>query len=124
MVYPRYSQMFPSLKAVRDSLEQSYFDAQAQVEKRAQDLYTTDKAVALKYLNDYSVEKAQQMLARWRELATFLIVKYNDMAVKPDKDGRFLRTKTGLGATVARPGYTEKARRALIKDTGDKFLLR
>ena len=124
MVYPRYSQMFPSLKAVRDSLEQSYFDAQAQVEKRAQDLYATDKAAALKYLNDYSVEKAQQMLARWRELATFLIVKYNDMAVKPDKDGRFLRTKTGLGATVARPGYTEKARRALVKDTGDKFLLR
>ena len=36
------------------------------------------------------------------------------MAVKPEKDGQFERTKTGLGATVSRPGYpTEYARKML-----------
>ena len=33
MVYPRYSQLFPSLKAVRDSLEQSYFKNQPMMEE-------------------------------------------------------------------------------------------
>lgn len=123
MVYPRYSQMFPSLKSVRDSLENSYFKNQASVEAKAQQLYSSDKDAALKYLNNYSNTQAQQMLARWKQLATYLIVKYNDMAVKPEKDGKFLRTKTGIGVPVERPGYSNYSRRALIKQTGDKFLL-
>ena len=123
MVYPRYSQMFPSLKSVRDSLEKSYFKNQASVEAKAQQLYSSDKEAALKYLNNYSNIQAQQMLARWKQLATYLIVKYNDMAVKPEKDGKFLRTKTGIGVPVERPGYSNYSRRALIKQTGDKFLL-
>ena len=122
MVYPRYSQMFPALKEVRDSLEQSYFVEQKQIEDHASQLYANDKAAALKYLNDYSKEKAAQMLARWKQLATYLIVRYNDMAVKPvNADGTFKRTPTGLGARVERPGYTDAARRALVKQTGDKF---
>lgn len=123
MVYPRYSQMFPSLKSVRDSLEKSYFKNQASVEAKAQQLYSSDKESALKYLNNYSNTQAQQMLARWKQLATYLIVKYNDMAVKPEKDGKFLRTKTGIGVPVERPGYSNYSRKALIKQTGDKFLL-
>ena len=123
MVYPRYSQMFPSIKSVRDSLEKSYFKNQASVEAKAQQLYSSDKEAALKYLNNYSNTQAQQMLARWKQLATYLIVKYNDMAVKPEKDGKFLRTKTGIGVPVERPGYSNYSRRALIKQTGDKFLL-
>ena len=43
------------------------------------------------------------------------------MAVKPEKDGQFLRTKTGLGARVERPGFSEHTQRALVKETGDKF---
>lgn len=122
MVYPRYSQMFPALKEVRDSLEQSYFVEQKQIEDHASQLYANGKAAALKYLNDYSNEKAAQMLARWKQLATYLIVRYNDMAVKPvNADGTFKRTSTGLGARVERPGYTDAARRALVKQTGDKF---
>lgn len=122
MVYPRYSQMFPALKEVRDSLEQSYFVEQKQIEDHASQLYANDKAAALKYLNNYSNEKAAQMLARWKQLATYLIVRYNDMAVKPvNADGTFKRTSTGLGARVERPGYTDAARRALVKQTGDNF---
>lgn len=121
MVYPRYSQMFPSLKAVCDSLESSYFAAQPEIEAKAKTLYNTDKAAALKLLNDYSNQKSQEMIARWRQLAYYLIVKYNDMAVKPEKDGKFERTATGIGARVARPGYGERFKRALVKQTGDKF---
>lgn len=121
MVYPRYSLMFPSLKEVRDSLEMSYFDKQGGVEKRAVELCGSNPEKAIEYLTEYSNTTAQQMLARWKQLATYLIVKYNDMAVKPTKNGKFLRTKTGLGAKVERPGFPEKVARELIRQTGDKY---
>ena len=124
MVYPRYSLMFPTLKEVRDSLDNSYFAAQAGVEKKAQELYAQNPQAAVKYLNDYSVEKAQQMLARWNQLFEFMVVKYNDMIIKPtDKNGTFEKTPYGLGARPARPGYPEKFAKQLVKQSGDKFLV-
>ena len=121
MVYPRYSLMFPELKSVRDSLESSYFANQPNVETMARELYASDKTAALKYLNEYSNDKAQEMLARWNQLAYYLIVKYNDMCVKPTKNGEFIRTKTGIGATVQRPGYPASFARKLVQATGNKF---
>lgn len=114
MVYPRYSQIFPELQTLRDSLEASYFAQQADFEKKAMNLYATDKQAALRMLNDYSVEKAQQMLAEWKNLAIRIIVKYNDMGVKQEKDGKILKK-------VMRPGYPESFARKLIKETGDWY---
>lgn len=114
MVYPRYSQLFPELKAVRDSLETSYFANQTSIEKQAVDLYKTDKAAALKLLNNYSNTKADEMLASWKRLATRIIVKYNDMAVKKEKDGKLLQF-------VTRPGYPANFGRKLVKETGDWY---
>lgn len=114
MVYSRYSQLFPELKAVRDSLETSYFANQTSIEKQAADLYLTDKAAALKLLNNYSNAKADEMLANWKRLATRIIVKYNDMAVKKEKDGKLLQS-------VTRPGYPASFGRKLVKETGDWY---
>ena len=118
MVYPRYSMLFPSLKEVRDSLDNSYFRAQKEVEDKA---LLLDETARVKYLTGYTAQKANQMLARWKQLATYLIVKYNDMTVKPEENGKFTRTKYGLGATVKRPGYSEKYAREIVKQTGTKF---
>ena len=61
------------------------------------------------------------MLKNWKELATFLIVKYNDMAVKPTVGRGFKRNKEGLGAKTKRPGYPESFARKLVKETGDWY---
>ena len=121
MVYPRYNQMFPTLKEVRDSLENSYFANQLAIEKQAVALYNTDKAKAISLLNQYSNDKAQQMLYHWKNLAVRLIVKFNDMAVKPEKNGMFVRTPEGTGAAVKRPGFSNAFARKLVKETGDKY---
>lgn len=121
MVYPRYSLMFGSLKSVRDSLETSYFSAQAEIERKAMVLYDENPSLAIDFLTDYSIDKAQQMIDIWRQLGTYLIVKYNDMAIKPDEDGRFIRTETGLGATVERPGFPENVAREIVKSSGDRY---
>ena len=65
------------------------------------------------------------MLARWQQLFQFMVVKYNDMIIKPTKkDGSFEKTPYGLGATPVRPGYPEKYAKELIKqqETSSWFL--
>ena len=120
MVYPRYSALFPDLKQVRDSLESSYFFEQKGIEQIAQ---TKEGADRVSFLTKYTCMQADKMIARWRQLATFLIVRHNDMAVRPvDEKGNFKRNKYGLGERVQRPGYPEAYRKELINRTGDKLL--
>jgi len=120
MVYPRYSLLFPTLEQVRDSLEQSYFVSQKETEDRAMQLSGEERC---RFLTNYSAQKADEMLSTWRDLAVRLIVKYNDMIMKPEQNGTFTRTPEGLGAKVIRPGYPKRYARELIRQTGTKFQL-
>ncbi|MCI7284751.1 MAG: C69 family dipeptidase [Prevotella sp.] len=126
MTYPRYSQLFPTLQTERDSIELGYIARQQAVEQQAADILASEKGVAgvRDFLTAYSSQSAQTMLKRWRALGEHLIVKFNDMVIKPQElDGSFSRTPDGLGARPVRPGYPESYRRAIVKETGDKFLL-
>ena len=38
-----------------------------------------------------------------------------------DENGQFLRTPNGLGATVKRPGYSQRYAKELIKRTGSRY---
>jgi dipeptidase len=118
MVYPRYSLMFPTLQQVRDSLDRSYFQAQKEVEDRALVLQGESR---VGYLTSYTDQKANEMLKEWQRLAFRLVVKFNDMIIKPEQNGVFTRTPEGLGSKVVRPGYTEKFARELLRQTGSKF---
>ena len=121
MVYPRYSMLFPSLKEVRDSLDQSYDRLQAQTEVRAQAL---EGDARVRFLTDYSCQKGDEMIDCWRQLAFHLIVKYNDCAVRPtDKQRRFERDQYGRGARIKRPGMPEGYVKEQLKLTGDRFLM-
>lgn len=121
MIYPRYGLMIDDLRAVQSRLEKGFFDAQADVEKKAVELYESDPAQAKKYLTDYTVASAENMHKEWRKLGEFLIVKYNDIVVKKVKDGQFERTENGIGAFPNRPGYPEDYNRKVIKETGDRY---
>lgn len=123
MTYPRYSQLFPSVEAERDRLEQQFLSSQKPVEDRALALYGQDPAGAVRYLDGYAAACADTMLAAWKKLGEYLIVKYNDQAVKPERAGSFTRTPDGLGTPPERPGFDERFKRAIIKDTGDKYLM-
>ena len=122
MVYPRYSMMFPSLKAVRDSLDTSYSTLQPEIESKALALASPSDRISM--LTDYSCKKGDEMITRWKQLAYYLIVKYNDMVVKPtDDNGIFKRNKFGGGARVVRPGFPERYARELVNQTGTKLLV-
>ncbi len=117
MVYPRYSMLFPELEAVRDSLEKYYLQQQPEVEEKALALYgeAPDKAVA--FLEKHSGQMAEQMMKAWQQLAKRIIVKYNDMTIRPDSAGILLPGR------VKRPGYPTSFARKLVKETGDRYLV-
>ncbi len=122
MVYPRYSMLFPDLQQVRDKLDTKYRVNQQAIEHWANEILNeSGEEACAKFLNDYSCKQADEMLEAWKDLATYLIVKYNDMCVKPEKNGEFEKSKYGIGATVKRPGYTDYMKKAIKKETGDRY---
>ena len=123
MTYPRYSQMFPSLKAVRDRLETTYFDRAKQIEGAAGKLFEHNPAGAVKYLTAYSQQCSEEMMSAWLKLAEYQIVKFNDMVVKPEKDGKFELTPDGIAVPPVRPGFDESQKATIVRETGDKYLL-
>lgn len=123
MVYPRYAQMFGSVKAKRDELESAYLNRQAEVEQKAASLWATNPQAACQYLNDYSNRTAEDMLSAWKQLGEYLIMKYNDQTIKPEKNGRFERTPDGLAVPPERPGYPQSFRKAVVDQTGTRYLV-
>lgn len=123
MTYPRYSQLFPSVKAAREELESKYASQQAEIEAQTKTLLSQDPARAKAYLTDYSAQCAKQMMNRWKQLGEYLIVKFNDQSIKPEKDGKYEMTPDGLGKAVERPGFNENYREVITKETGDKYLI-
>lgn len=120
MVYPRYSALFPEVKAARDQIEQDYNSLQAEVEAEAASM---SQGQAVKHLSAYSHRAAQSMLDVWNQLAQTLIVKYNDMAVKrTNEQGQYEKTPGGNQRPVLRPGYPETYRKHIVKETGNRFL--
>lgn len=124
IVYPYYSKMFPDLLQARDELEDGYEQGIQQTDTEAKALYESDPAEAVAYLTRYSREAAEQMMTRWQRLFQYIVVKHNDMAVKPEADGHFLRTKEGLGAPVKRPGYSGNYWRRIVQETGDRYKMK
>ena len=118
-VYPRYCQLFPEVMQARDTLDRELEALQAQVEKEAAAL---SQGEAVRYLTGYTARTSGLMMDRWRTLFERLIVKYNDMAEKPEADGRYKRTAGGEHVPVIRPGYPERYRRAIVETTGERYL--
>lgn len=122
MIYYRYRDLFPELKAVRDRLENDYRSLGADIEAKAKEM-PKDKAIRM--LSDYSIRQAQGMLDEWNQLGQMLIVKYNDMVMKDvDENGQYKRTPGGVQTAVKRPGYPETFRRKMVQETGDRYLLK
>ena len=119
MVYPYYSKMFPDLLKVRNELE----------EKFDKNLPTIEELVAKKpesmvdLLTTTSQSCVNEMMKRWGELFQYLVVKHNDMVVKKEEDGKFMKNKYGFASKVERPGYSENYWNKIVKETGKKYIM-
>lgn len=105
--YHRYSQMIPDIRKVQGEIEDKCANDQPAIESRALELLKTNRAEAIQYLTNYSVNTAQNATARYQDLAKYLFVKYLDGNRKKEKDGKFLRNEYGMPAQPDFPGYTQ-----------------
>ncbi len=119
MVYWRYSTLYPEVARVRDRLEADFASLQKTTESEAAGM---EKIDATRHLTAYSHRLAQNMMYEWNHLAQYLIVRYNDMAVKRMTDqGEWEKTAGGNQRPVMRPGYPENFRRRIVEEDGKRY---
>ena len=117
-VYPRYSQLFPEVQNARDRLDAELEGLQAKMDAEAAAMSQPD---AIQHLTAYTARTSALMMDRWRLLFERLIVKYNDMTEKPERNGQYLKTAGGDQVPVIRPGYPERYRRLIVEKTGNRY---
>ena len=124
MVYPRYSALIGDLKKAQKDAEDTFAQSQSDVEAKAMELYNDNPPKAVAMLTEYTNQMAMATMRAWGHLAKFLIVKHNDMVIKPEENGVFKRTETGEGVSPVRTGYPEHFNRRIAKETGDRYLMK
>ncbi len=124
MVYPRYSALIGDLKKAQEKCEETFAANQPAIEAKAMTLHQDNPPKAVAMLTKYTAETAMSTMAAWGNLAKFLIVKHNDMVLKPEENGVFKRTETGEGVSPVRKGYPEHYNRRISKETGDRYLMK
>lgn len=121
MIRPRYSLMIDDMRAVQNELENTFEAAQSGIESAALKLYQENPAKAKDFLTNYTDMTARTTIDRWKKLAEFLIVRYNDGARKLVKNGKMVAPETGNCAPLERPGYPEEFLKEVVKATGDRY---
>ncbi|WP_319502953.1 C69 family dipeptidase [uncultured Draconibacterium sp.] len=120
--YLRYNDMIKDVKIVQRQLEDKFVAFVPVVDKAAETLYnSTNEEQARKFITEFSVNEAESMTRRWKELYHYLIVKYTDGNIKRESNGEFVRTETGMPETPIFAGYPEWWYKAVVNATGDHF---
>lgn len=124
MIRPRYNLMVEDMRTVQNTLEDTYAQSQEGIESAALKLYQQNPAKAKEYLTSYTHMTAQTAVDSWKKLGEFLIVRYNDGAVKRMQNGQLQRPKTGNTAPLDRPGYSKEFLQELVKATGERYKMK
>lgn len=120
--YLRYDSMIEPIRKQQALIEGEFFNYIPAVEQTAQTLYEQEgPGKARNFLTEYSVNEANNMTKKWKELFHYLLIKYIDGNIKKEKDGKFERNEYGLPAAPDQPGYPEWWYKAIVKSTGDHF---
>ncbi|MFP4549143.1 MAG: dipeptidase [Fidelibacterota bacterium] len=107
----KYKYMLQDIQAVQQKLEGDFFALQPAIEQTAQTLLKSDKELMVKYLTDYSVMHAEDVVGKWRDLGKYLVMKYNDGYVK-NEEGR-----------IVEQGYPQEWLEKVIENRPQQFEL-
>lgn len=123
--YLRYNLLAPEIRKVGDEHEISAIERIPAIDAAALALYKESAQKAREFLTDYSISTAQNLFTKWQALDNYLLVKYIDGNVKKqDENGCFLNN--GYSKSIPefpnQPGYSEKWKRAVKEDAGEKLM--
>ena len=122
MVYPRYSQIFPTVAQRRDAFQRRMIEAQRAADAELFALAKTQPQAVESKVNELAAQWSGEMMSEWKSLGEYLIMKFNDQVVKKETpDGKWELTPDGICVDPERPGFPEDYRKVLIRETGDKY---
>ncbi|MDR0560072.1 MAG: C69 family dipeptidase [Prevotellaceae bacterium] len=119
--YLRYDVISQDIIKIQHELESKYAELTDVIDEHAKKLYAENKEKAVEFVTDFSVNTAANTVKRWKELDSYLMVKYIDGNIKKEENGKFLRTPTGIPAAPNQPQLPEFWRRAIKNDAGEKL---
>ena len=111
LAYNMYSYIIKDIQEEQKRLENKFYTFQKPIEIAAQELYKTDKKLAIEYLTTYSKNQADYTLKTWTELWEKLVVKYNDRYINDITD-----PKNTAGRSPKGPGYGNDFFKQIIKE--------
>jgi len=112
--YSRYNIIHPDVYEKQQAIEKKYIAYTAGVDAAALELYKTNPKLAVEFLTDYSVNTGNALVAEWKTFYEQLFMKFMDGNVKYYVPGE-------QNPKVEYPGYSEKFKKQIIEDTGDKL---
>ena len=123
MIYPKYSLVIDDMRQVQGALEAAVYEKSKVVEAEALAVIGASPRYAVKMLTDFTATSGEEVLAAWKAFGEKVIVKYNDLVVKSEKNGKIERSNTGLAGKITRPGYSTGYWRKVVEETGDRYLI-
>ncbi len=125
--YLRYNHIGSEVRSVIEKHENKKFEEVRAIDNAARILLTTNPEIVGEFLTSYSVNSANALFSQWRDLDKYLMVKYIDgNTKKQNPDGSFKNNghTPEIPPAPDFPGYSEKWKRAIINDAGERLSIR
>ena len=112
--YTKYERMLPDIQFRQQQWEERFTEDIKQLETKTFEMSEADRAA---YLTKYSNLQAEAVVADWKDLFGFLMVKFLDGVEKrQDENGAFLRTPEGLSQSPNRLKPSEDYLRSIADE--------
>lgn len=105
--YGMYAYMIEDIQVVQSELEERSRQLTNAVDQGALALHQTNRSMMHEYLSDFSVNNAEYVVQRWRELGYALFTKYND---------RYINETGGPRPYPRGVGYPEEWNRKAVEE--------
>lgn len=112
--YPRYSQIYPDIRKMQQTLDEKFNTQIAGVDAEAAQLNEDEMR---QFLTRYSCSQAENMVVDWQNLGTYLMVKYLDGQIRKEENGQFKRNTYGEPTGPNRPAMPEPWLRKIAGET-------
>lgn len=121
--YLFYNRVIQDIRQHQSYLENKFIEYQPYIDEIAKNLYNKDPKLSKEFLTEYSVSTGNNVVKYWQELGNFLLVKYLDGNLKQEENGEFSRNPWGYPKTPQFPGYPEKWKEMVVRETGGQFII-
>ena len=121
--YNRYDLMIPDIRSVQEKIEQDLEATRVRKEAEYVALAMENPSALAARLNADGASIAKDVTDSYRDLATFLLVRYMDgNRKKVDDNHRFIYSEDGMPVYPEFPGYDKTYYENIVRSTGDHFL--